>query len=469
MPVLENIKPKGYQSASYTPGSWSSLLTQMSSNLTNDAAVINQLTNYLASAATNAISDSLRSSGISSLSAQMNQIQNDWNTINTVFSTPLNTSGDALDTSLDIIDRAEKIVDTLDNLSDYADSLMSAVDNIGNLPSNIESVFSNYSSTLSSLTDFDMSSALDNLPSSVSDSLLNLDIVQDPLVLYQSCTIAISSVGTMIGGLKAPTNLNDVRAFLSTLRQIINKIKQLKNQMEKIQKKLQQLQSLLASGNYLSVIIALASGGVSFFEKPTTYKAKYPYNKGWTTAGGHKFERDDTPSGERIKYSHPKGTSIDIQPDGAMVIKSPDDMQLSITKDFDVLVKDACTITVNGDAKIIADSASIEAKNDCTVSSTTRTLVISTGDVQVTAGGSAVVNSTGTATVSSALGTEVSCSGGTLTLSGKIINIISEGAITMTSTSLTETIAGPILRSAGATIKETSAIHTIKAGVINLN
>ena len=48
----------------------------------------------------------------------------------------------------------------------------------------------------------------------------------------------------------------------------------------------------------------------------------YPYNKVFTSEGGHTFEMDDSPNRPRFRYSHPKGTSILVDPDGSVHVRT---------------------------------------------------------------------------------------------------------------------------------------------------
>jgi hypothetical protein len=53
----------------------------------------------------------------------------------------------------------------------------------------------------------------------------------------------------------------------------------------------------------------------------TDYPPQYPYNNVTQTPGGHSFELDDTPTRERIRLQHGKGTFIEMHPNGDEVHK----------------------------------------------------------------------------------------------------------------------------------------------------
>ena len=50
--------------------------------------------------------------------------------------------------------------------------------------------------------------------------------------------------------------------------------------------------------------------------------SEYPYNQVRKTVSGHVQEFDDTPGRERILIKHRKGSGVEIQPDGTILIYS---------------------------------------------------------------------------------------------------------------------------------------------------
>jgi hypothetical protein len=64
------------------------------------------------------------------------------------------------------------------------------------------------------------------------------------------------------------------------------------------------------------------AGGGNFSEPKSPYKAEYPHNFVIATHGGITVELDSTKGSERVRIFHPKGSYIEIGPDGMMVIRS---------------------------------------------------------------------------------------------------------------------------------------------------
>ena len=319
------------------------------------------------------------------------------------------------------------------------------------------------------MTDFDLTATIDKLPSLVTDKLLDLDIIKDPLILLTTVQTTVVSITSTIASIKAPQNLNDVRAFLTTLRGIIAQIQAIKAQVDRITSSIERLADTLKSGNFISLVASLAAGGVSFFERPSAYNAIYPFNHGYKTHGGHAFERDNTPGSERVSYTHPSKTSVEVQPDGGVVVKGKSDFQLSVSKNCDVYVKNAATITVDGDVRIIANNISAEAKGNATVASSGNVTVTAIANANVSATGSAIVTAGGTCTVSSVGGTSVS-SNGILELSSNTgIYLTTPGHIVINATSLSEDVLGPVVRTNLSSLETTAGTHQITGAPISLN
>ena len=70
----------------------------------------------------------------------------------------------------------------------------------------------------------------------------------------------------------------------------------------------------------------------------TDYQPIYPYNNVTQTKGGHSLEMDDTPTRERIRIQHGKGTFLEMHPNGDEVHKILGDGYEIILKDKNMLV-----------------------------------------------------------------------------------------------------------------------------------
>jgi len=103
------------------------------------------------------------------------------------------------------------------------------------------------------------------------------------------------------------------------------------------------------------------------FEPPSAYKAKYPYNKTYTTKSGHAVEFDDTPGQERIHIYHKTGTYVEMNKDGRMVTKvegenyevTMKDKKVTIGGNMDVVINGNVNIKVNGDYNLTARSINL--------------------------------------------------------------------------------------------------------------
>jgi len=87
------------------------------------------------------------------------------------------------------------------------------------------------------------------------------------------------------------------------------------------------------------------------------YQPVYPYNNVTQTRGGHSFEMDDTPTRERIRLQHGKGTFIELHPNGDEVHKIVANGYHIILGDYNIQIgvdneklEKKLNIVVNGDA-----------------------------------------------------------------------------------------------------------------------
>jgi len=91
----------------------------------------------------------------------------------------------------------------------------------------------------------------------------------------------------------------------------------------------------------------------------TDYQPVYPYNNVTQTKGGHSFEMDDTPTRERIRLQHGKGTFFEMHPNGDQVTKILGDGYTIILGDHNIAIgvddglnKKKLNITVYGDVNM---------------------------------------------------------------------------------------------------------------------
>ena len=77
----------------------------------------------------------------------------------------------------------------------------------------------------------------------------------------------------------------------------------------------------------------------------TQSNAKYPYNHVLETESGHYIEFDDTKGNERIHIFHKKGTFIEIDPTGNVVIKTVGNVTNIVAGNMDTYVKGNYSIT----------------------------------------------------------------------------------------------------------------------------
>ena len=129
----------------------------------------------------------------------------------------------------------------------------------------------------------------------------------------------------------------------------------------------------------------------------SSYQPIYPYNNVTQTKGGHSFELDDTPTRERVRLQHGKGTFLEMHPNGDEVHKIIGDGYEIILKDKNMLVKGKLNITVEGDAYLWVQGNKVEQvdgdveqyiKGNFTQTVEGRHSVASFGNMEINAGAS---------------------------------------------------------------------------------
>lgn len=99
-------------------------------------------------------------------------------------------------------------------------------------------------------------------------------------------------------------------------------------------------------------------------EPESPYRAQYPKNQVFESKTGHVIEIDDTDGDERIHVYHRKGTYVEIDRDGRIVIKSVDSSIDVTDKKKTIYAKDVISIESEKSVEIKAkDNIVLKAKN----------------------------------------------------------------------------------------------------------
>lgn len=141
-------------------------------------------------------------------------------------------------------------------------------------------------------------------------------------------------------------------------------------------------------------------------EPPMAYSGKYPYVKTLTSeseqGGGHILEVDDTPGHERLLTFHKKGTYVEINQDGRIVIKAVDDSYFLTVGDGVVYCGGNLTIVAVGSAGIaVGKDANIEVIGNLTANVGGNMTINCAGDSAITTIGKTDISSESNLTISS--------------------------------------------------------------------
>lgn len=131
-------------------------------------------------------------------------------------------------------------------------------------------------------------------------------------------------------------------------------------------------------------------------EPDSSYAARYPYNRAIVTRAGHIIEIDDTPDNERLHVRHSKGSYVEINKDGRMIIKSVDDSFEIVGKDKNIHIEGNANIKVKGNMNSIVDGkTTITGKNDIVLASEGKISINGVLGVDISAGTSINIESPG--------------------------------------------------------------------------
>ena len=131
-------------------------------------------------------------------------------------------------------------------------------------------------------------------------------------------------------------------------------------------------------------------------EPESSYAAKYPYNRAIVTRSGHIIEIDDTPDNERLHIRHSKGSYVEINKDGRMIIKSVDDSFEIVGKNKNIHIEGNANIKVKGNLNSVVDGkTTITGKQDIVLASEGKIAINGVMGVNISSGTSINVKSPG--------------------------------------------------------------------------
>ena len=159
-------------------------------------------------------------------------------------------------------------------------------------------------------------------------------------------------------------------------------------------------------------------------EQPATTQtsAKYPTNHVFETETGHYVEFDDTEGNERIHLFHKKGTFIEIDSAGNMIIKTVGNVTNIVAGNMDTYVKGNYSVSVGGNIDIYAGGNLTEK-----VDGNRKTTITGNDEVSITGTLTAKVTKDVTNTYSANLTTTITALGsikatGAMTVGGSSIS-----------------------------------------------
>ena len=242
-------------------------------------------------------------------------------------------------------------------------------------------------------------------------------------------------------------------------------------------------------------LVGKALTEVELQQVPSTQeKSAYPFNHVFESESGHYVEFDDSKDNERIHLYHRKGTLIEIDKDGHVVLKTPDNVNMTtiIGGDQDTYVKGNYSLTVDGNMNI--HCTGVDTREGATAGSSSDPLgtvsyVISKGNLYetitegnrettITAGTETVTiegvvthtyNNTLTETITGAVSQTYS-DAYTLSVTGDVTETFSAALKTeITGTTNIEGTGAMTIKSGATLSAEASAAATLKGSTVSFN
>jgi hypothetical protein len=131
----------------------------------------------------------------------------------------------------------------------------------------------------------------------------------------------------------------DIKKSVTEMSNYENKIKENENAITNVKNSV--------SENEYQGVLDKVKQSCKFIEIPSSFAARYPYNRMYETESGHIFEIDNTPGKERLRAKHTSGTDIEVSPNGDTVSRIKNDIQLIVENNAQFHVKNNNLLVVD--------------------------------------------------------------------------------------------------------------------------
>lgn len=459
-------------------------LAGMAASYAYNLGVQGQMADWLINTGKNYIDAGLVATGIKQCLGNVESIKNNLTGLKQAMGAFSFNSEDVLGSLDGILVNADGMVTKVENIVQSGEELLNFVteqlpekiENIGNfVEEKVEQINKLFESISDGTISEKISQAVENLPETVANGLLQMDIVQDVLAVPKRIYSTCIGVVATLSSIKHPTCLKDLHTIISQLRSMIAQIRTLKDSLMGTYERIKGLYDKIANGQILDVAFQMISGQLRFIEIPPAYNAQYPHNVAHKSNSGHIIEEDDTPGKERLHWEHKTGTKVEMNQEGQMAMKAKSDLQVNAGKNAEMHGKENVNITAQKAVSIEGDVVDIHSKNGpTTISGPSINIVGDPLKGVVTINGYAVnIVGLSSLTMTGALGSNVSSpapvmvsSNTNVTIKAPTISLLSEGGITMAAGgAISMKAGGGISTMAGGMISEMAGgMMSLKAG-----
>jgi hypothetical protein len=404
-------------------GDWTSIIEKHTSQMATEIQLNTSLIDYLQSPEAIFIDADLRASSIATALSNIESIKSSYDSLGGVITNFKSFGYGVDDASISSITamqyQANELLRNFTSLQAHVDAIVGMISSpllqVSNIANLMKLKINTISDLVAEISSINIMNAFDVLPTEIGNKLLQTDYIVDAFTAPKRIANMVGNISSTIPAITVDTNMNAIRTVFKQMSTVLNTAASADGLLSTATRAMNTFVDNVKRGNYYGVI-SKSSGALRFIERPTEYAAQYPFNQAHTTSSGHLIEIDDTDGAERLQIKHKIGSGVEVLPDGAIIAKSKNDMQIIIDRNGEIYIKGNCNITVNGNTSLYGKGV-IAIDSDTSVSVTApEALVMTEGPTTV-----------------SAIDVNILSSGVTTLSSGQSTCVASRGPVTIAS------------------------------------
>ena len=244
-------------------------------------------------------------------------------------------------------------------------------------------------------------------PKAVADKFKEVDMVQEMYHMPHKQYLKTQDLDDIFEAIKCPDGLDKSTQSVFDIKSSVNDMSNVESKRDQNRQTIDNMKKSLSNNEYKGVLDN-GKNSCKFMEIPSSFAARYPYNRMHETESGHIFEIDNTPGRERLRVKHTSGTDIEVSPNGDTVAKLKNNFQTIVEHDSQHHVKNNHLTVVDNICETECKTLKLTAIEDF---NTSATKMICTCDSSSTIADNYLCIAKDTMTLASNASTSVSSSG----------------------------------------------------------